>query len=450
MKRASLRQFGREPVLRRVSQVLQPVLDRCVLISFDLAAIKVLRLMTGARIGWVLESYDADSLREATALAPEFLFCNLERVPIGTQQLWPGRWDWAIYEVRDLETARECHELGARYVETMAVRSLRTAYDEAAPGNMSFPREGAEDLAWLAGELSAIRRELTPPGESRALYLALDQGGTSSRAVLFDAVGREVATAHVPINTRRQGDDRVEHDATELLQSLRTADARRLRITASRRPPDRRRGSRHAALDHLSAGTAATGKPLSPALSWQDRRNAAWLQQHLGARSDWVRELTGLPLSPHYGASKLRWCLDELPEVRLALRDERLCAGPLASFLAAGPACSADEACADPANAARTLLFDPAVLDWSPPLLEAFGIPAAVLPRCVGTNHDYGTIPHRRREKCAVAARAAGISPPRSSPSGRPQRRRPTSTRGPVRSCNGWCVTAPVRHRVDC
>jgi glycerol kinase len=104
-----------------------------------------------------------------------------------------------------------------------------------------------------------------------------------------------------------------------------------------------------------------------------------------------VRELTGLPLSPHYGASKIRWCLDELPAVRLALRDGRLCAGPLASFLAQG-LCAADEACADPANASRTLLFDPAVLDWSPPLLEAFGIPASVLPRCVGTNNDFGTI----------------------------------------------------------
>ncbi len=134
IKRASMRKFGREAVLRQVSQVLQPVLDRCVLISFDLAAIRLLRLMTGARIGWVLDSYDADSLREATTLAPEFLFCNLERVPIGTEELWPGPWDWAIYEVRDLETARHCHGLGARYVETMAVRSLRTAYAEAQPG----------------------------------------------------------------------------------------------------------------------------------------------------------------------------------------------------------------------------------------------------------------------------------------------------------------------------
>jgi glycerophosphoryl diester phosphodiesterase len=132
VKRSSLRQFGREIVLRRISEVLQPVLDRCVLISFDLAAVKILRLMTGARIGWVLDRYDEESMREATDLAPEFLFCNLERVPAATDKLWPGPWDWAIYEVRDLETARHCHGLGARYVETMAVRSLRDAYDEAA------------------------------------------------------------------------------------------------------------------------------------------------------------------------------------------------------------------------------------------------------------------------------------------------------------------------------
>ncbi len=134
VKRASLRHFGHEAVLRRVSEVLQPVLDRCVLISFDLAAVKILRLMTGARIGWVLNQYDPDSLREAAALAPEFLFCNLERVPATTGQLWPGPWDWAIYEVRDLETARHCAELGAKYVETMAVRSLCAEYDEAASG----------------------------------------------------------------------------------------------------------------------------------------------------------------------------------------------------------------------------------------------------------------------------------------------------------------------------
>jgi len=83
-------------------------------------------------------------------------------------------------------------------------------------------RRGA-DLAWLAGELSSIRRELLPPGDPTALFLALDQGGSASRAVLFDAAGREVAAAHVPISTRREGADRVEHDAEELVRSLAVA-----------------------------------------------------------------------------------------------------------------------------------------------------------------------------------------------------------------------------------
>lgn len=135
IKRASLRRFGHEAVLRRVTEVLQPVLDRCVLISFDLPAVRIMRLMTGgARIGWVLDQYDGNSLREASALAPEYLFCNLERVPESATELWLGPWQWAIYEIRDLATARHCHALGANYVETMAVRSLREAYDEARRG----------------------------------------------------------------------------------------------------------------------------------------------------------------------------------------------------------------------------------------------------------------------------------------------------------------------------
>jgi glycerol kinase len=252
------------------------------------------------------------------------------------------------------------------------------------------PAELDDDLAWLAGELSAIRRELVPPGESRALYLALDQGGTSSRAVLFDALGREVAMAHVPIGTQRSGDARVEHDPAELVQSLRTAIAD---VCASPLAGDRPIVAAGLATQRstICCWDSTNGEALGPALSWADRRNAAWLQQTLGARAAWVRELTGLPLSPHYGASKLRWCLDELPAVRLALRDERLVAGPLASFLAQR-LCHASAACVDPANASRTLLFDPALLDWSPPLLDAFGIPRGILPRCVGTAYEYGVL----------------------------------------------------------
>ena len=131
VKRSSLRRFGRDAVLRRMAQVLQPVLDRCVLISFDLPSLKILRLTTGARIGWVLSQYDEDARSQAVALAPQFLFANLERLPREPEPLWSGPWDWALYEVRDVKTAQACHARGAKFVETMAVRGLLHGYAQA-------------------------------------------------------------------------------------------------------------------------------------------------------------------------------------------------------------------------------------------------------------------------------------------------------------------------------
>ena len=131
IKRASLRRFGRETVLRRIAQVIRSAVSRCVVISFDLPTLRIMRLMSGARIGWVISRYSDATKDEAISLAPEFLFANLERLPQGIETLWPGPWDWALYEVRDLRTALECQSIGAQYVETMAVRVLRAAYEES-------------------------------------------------------------------------------------------------------------------------------------------------------------------------------------------------------------------------------------------------------------------------------------------------------------------------------
>jgi len=131
VKRSSLRRFGREAVLTRIANVLRPALDRCVLISFDLPTVKILRAMTGARIGWVLSQYDAAAQAQAAELGPEFLFANLERLPSEVLPLWSGPWQWAIYEVRDLKTARACQARGAQFVESMAVRGLLGAYAES-------------------------------------------------------------------------------------------------------------------------------------------------------------------------------------------------------------------------------------------------------------------------------------------------------------------------------
>jgi len=250
---------------------------------------------------------------------------------------------------------------------------------------------GPAELAWLAGELSSIRRQLLPAEESPNLLLALDQGGSASRAVLFDAVGREVASAHVPIGTRHEGADRVEHDAEELARSLELAarDACESGLAQGRPIAAAGLATQRSTIVCWERGS---GRALSPAISWQDRRQAAWLERHLQPRAAWVRALTGLPLSPHYGASKLRWCLDHLPGVQRAASDGALLAGPLASYLLAR-LLEEHPALADPSNAARTQLFDPDALDWSPPLLEAFGVPPDVLPRCVATRHEFGTLP---------------------------------------------------------
>jgi glycerol kinase len=223
------------------------------------------------------------------------------------------------------------------------------------------------------------------PGDG--LVIALDQGSHASRAVLFDAAGNEVAQAHVPVATRHSGDDRVEHDPEELVRSLRTA----LQDACERRPGVRVVAAGLATQrSTIVAWSRGTGRALADAISWQDRRNAAWLARFAPV-AERVRDITGLPLSPHYGASKLRWCLDHLPAVQRAATDGDLVFGPLSSFLVVR--LTTERTCvADPANASRTLLFDAATLQWSPDMLHLFGLQAEQLPACVPTRHGFGHV----------------------------------------------------------
>lgn len=211
--------------------------------------------------------------------------------------------------------------------------------------------------------------------------LALDQGGHASRALVFDARGRVVARAVEFVGTRREG-DRVEQDPEELVASLENAAAR---VAGAGLP--------HAAglatqRSSIVCWERDTGRALTPVLSWQDRRAADRLRP-LAGRADEIGRITGLRLSPHYGASKLAWCLDRVPAVRRARHRGNLAAGPLASFLLAR---LLDErpCLADPANAARTLLYDRQRYDWSDELLEMFDLPRAVLPPAVPNRHRFG------------------------------------------------------------
>lgn len=223
-------------------------------------------------------------------------------------------------------------------------------------------------------------------------YLALDQGGHASRALIFDHEGQLAAREAVPIQTLTHANGHIEHDPEELVASLVRASAGACaQLPAGVRPLAAGLATQRSSLVcwHRQSGAA-----LSPVISWQDRRHARWLA-HLAGHERQIRQLTGLVLSPHYGASKMRWCLDNLPAVQRAAADGELVMGPLASFLTCRLACrlvTGHPVVADPANASRTLLWALETRDWSPALLQLFGIPAGVLPATVTTRHDYGNL----------------------------------------------------------
>jgi len=218
-------------------------------------------------------------------------------------------------------------------------------------------------------------------------FLALDQGGHSTRAQVFTADGEPLAQARAAVGTTLPHPGWVEQDAMELAQSLASVIddiARQL----GRRTEYIRAAGLATQRSTVVCWDRASGTPLTPALSWQDRRNAGGLEG-LAAQAESIRACTGLPLSPHYGASKLRWCLDHVDAVVRACHEGRLACGPLASYLTAR--LIPDRPClVDPVNASRTMLWSLGSGDWDPGLLQLFGIARAWLPDCVPTRHDYG------------------------------------------------------------
>jgi glycerol kinase len=231
------------------------------------------------------------------------------------------------------------------------------------------------------------------------LYLAIDQGGHASRALVFDAAGRTVSSAFAAIGTARNALGHVEHDADELLAATRQAiDDVALHVGA--RTADIAAAGLVTQRSTIVCWDRVNGSALSPAISWQDRRNARWLQR-FAPRADWIKDRTGLVLSPHYGASKLRWCLDHLIAVKRAAGDGRLACGPLSSYLAFR-LLTERPFVVDPANASRTLLYDPHTLDWSAELLELFGIARQWLPACRPSLDAHGAL--------SVAGRAVPLT----------------------------------------
>ena len=220
------------------------------------------------------------------------------------------------------------------------------------------------------------------------LYLAIDQGTHASRAIVLDGRGGIVASGEKAIGLTRPQAGWAEQDPEEVVQSVRDA------VTAAMKYV--KRGAIAAA--GLASQRASAicwdrrdGRALSPIFSWQDRRAHAWIDALQPAHGEAVHAKTGLFLSPHYGASKLRWALDHLPAVRGAAEAGTLAWGPMASFLAFR-LLAERPLLADPQCAARTQLWNLHARDWDPELLALFGLPGGFLPRSFHTCGHWGTL----------------------------------------------------------
>jgi glycerol kinase len=219
--------------------------------------------------------------------------------------------------------------------------------------------------------------------------LALDQGTTSSRAIVFDRRGSLIATAQKEFRQIFPQPGWVEHDAAEIWSTqlecaqsaLRQAGARAADVAAIGVTNQR---------ETVVLWDRATGAPVCNAIVWQDRRTAERCAElrAMGAE-DRVRAKTGLVLDPYFSATKLGWMLDHVPGARARAERGELAFGTVDAWLIWNLTGGAQHV-TDVSNASRTLLFNLATLAWDDELLELFGVPRSVLPRVTASSEEVG------------------------------------------------------------
>ena len=209
--------------------------------------------------------------------------------------------------------------------------------------------------------------------------LALDQGTTSSRAILFDLEGRPVSAAQQEFPQHFPRPGWVEHDPHDIW-STQIETARQALDRAGVSPAEVEAVGITNQRETTLVWERGTGRPLHRAIVWQDRR-VAGLTDRLRAEGlePEVRERTGLVLDPYFSGGKLAWLLDEVPGLRRRAEAGEVCFGTVDTWLVHRLTGGRVHA-TDVTNAGRTLLFDIRRLEWDERLLEIFGIPPAVLP----------------------------------------------------------------------
>jgi glycerol kinase len=232
--------------------------------------------------------------------------------------------------------------------------------------------------------------------------LAIDQGTTSTRAILFDADG---AVRHIARRDLRQIYPKpgwVEHDPEEIWQAV-VATCREAIAAAEGRPV--------AAIGITNQRETtvlwerASGRPVHNAIVWQDRRTAPicerWREEGFGEP---VAARTGLVIDPYFSASKIRWLLDAIAGLKERAGSGDMAFGTIDTWLLWRLTGGAQHR-TDVTNASRTMLYDLHLLAWDDQLLRGLGIPAAILPEVCDTSADFGsTLPELFGDAIPIAA----------------------------------------------
>jgi glycerol kinase len=224
-----------------------------------------------------------------------------------------------------------------------------------------------------------------------AYVLALDQGTTSSRAILFDEDGTIAAVAQHEFEQLYPQQGWVEHDPMEILTSQMSCAVEALGAIGAR-PRDIAAIGITNQRETAIVWERATGKPIHPAIVWQDRRTAGFCHE-LEERGlgDAISQKTGLVLDPYFSATKVKWILDNVGGARARAERGELAFGTVDSWLI-WHLTSGHRHVTDVTNASRTLLFNIVKGEWDPELLEIFSIPASMLPEVVWSSERVGEV----------------------------------------------------------
>ncbi len=224
---------------------------------------------------------------------------------------------------------------------------------------------------------------------SSKYILALDQGTTSSRAIIFNHQGKIVALSQKEFTQFYPKTGWVEHDPTEIWSSQAAVTAEVL-AKATLAPQDIAAIGITNQRETTIIWDKATGKPIYNAIVWQDRRTAAICDAiKEKGHTNMIRQKTGLVIDAYFSATKIQWILDNVEGARARAEKGELAFGTVDSWLV-WQFTNGKKHLTEISNASRTLLFNIHTLEWDKELLEIFNIPASILPEVKSSSEVYG------------------------------------------------------------